>query len=145
MRGSATELITYPELGYQLTSTELAKRLAKYNPIDLLEPLASYQVKLFRVRGDNDHTVPLDANIGRAVAEMRGTGRGSPGRGGGGRQTCARPTVSRIEKKDRLSTRRPVARIFRSLLLDSKTIIEVGDLVAVAVEDDTLGSMLPGL
>jgi len=49
-------------LGYQLTSTELAERLAEYNPIDLLKSLASYQVKLFHVRGDNDHTVPLNVN-----------------------------------------------------------------------------------
>ena len=52
---------------YRMTPEELSARLAEYNPIDQMVPLAKAGVPLFAIHGDSDTVVPLDANSG----EMR--------------------------------------------------------------------------
>jgi pimeloyl-ACP methyl ester carboxylesterase len=49
-----------------MTPAELQARLAEHNPVDRLLPLAKAGVPLFAVHGDNDKTVPLEANSGLA-------------------------------------------------------------------------------
>jgi pimeloyl-ACP methyl ester carboxylesterase len=57
-------LIAYPAkgLGFDLPSEQLAARLAEFNPIDNLTPLAQAHVKVFHIHGDHDTVVPLTAN-----------------------------------------------------------------------------------
>ena len=57
-------LIAYPTkgLGFDLTSEQLAARLAEFNPIDNLIPLVKAHVKVFHIHGDHDKVVPLGAN-----------------------------------------------------------------------------------
>ena len=47
---------------YPLTPAELEARLAEFNPIDNLAPLAKAGVKIFHVHGDKDTDVHLEAN-----------------------------------------------------------------------------------
>jgi pimeloyl-ACP methyl ester carboxylesterase len=51
-----------PKLGFGLSLDELTKRVAEFNPIDNLAPLAKSGVKIFHIHGDSDTTVPMDAN-----------------------------------------------------------------------------------
>jgi len=60
-------LASYPGLAkaapsYGMTVEDLTANLAKHNPLDRLKPLAEAKVPLFHLHGDEDHTVPLEAN-----------------------------------------------------------------------------------
>ncbi|MCU0706362.1 MAG: prolyl oligopeptidase family serine peptidase [Fimbriiglobus sp.] len=50
---------------YDLTATELERRLKEFNPVDRLGGLAKAKVPLFAIHGDVDKLVPLEANSGR--------------------------------------------------------------------------------
>jgi alpha-beta hydrolase superfamily lysophospholipase len=61
------DIRTYPGVAkassaFEMTTDELSARLAEYNPIDRLAPLAKAGVPLFAIHGDSDQTVPLEAN-----------------------------------------------------------------------------------
>ena len=49
---------------YGLTGDELKQRLAEFDPVDRLAPLAKAKVPLFAIHGDVDTVVPLEANSG---------------------------------------------------------------------------------
>ncbi len=51
-----------PAMAYPLTPTELKARLAEFNPIDNLAPLAKAGVRVFHVHGDKDSAVHLEPN-----------------------------------------------------------------------------------
>lgn len=53
---------------YGMPPERLKDELAKYNPVDNLEPLAKARVPIFHIHGDSDTVVPLDRNSGK-VAE----------------------------------------------------------------------------
>jgi alpha-beta hydrolase superfamily lysophospholipase len=57
-------VINFPEKGldYQLTHEQLAARVAEFNPIDNLAPLAKAGVKILHLHGDKDELVPTEAN-----------------------------------------------------------------------------------
>ena len=60
-------LASYPGLAkaapaFALTTEQLTARLAEFNPIDRLAPLAAARVPLFAIHGDSDTLVPLEAN-----------------------------------------------------------------------------------
>jgi pimeloyl-ACP methyl ester carboxylesterase len=60
-------LASYPGLAkacgaFGLTSDELEKQLATYNPIERLAPLAKAKVPIFHLHGDQDTVVPLEKN-----------------------------------------------------------------------------------
>jgi pimeloyl-ACP methyl ester carboxylesterase len=62
-------LSSYPGLAkaapaFKMTAEELEKRLAEFNPVDRLAPLAKAGVPLFAIHGDVDKVVPLEANSG---------------------------------------------------------------------------------
>ncbi len=62
-------LSSYPGLdraspAFGLTSEELQKRLAEFNPVDRYEALAKAKVPLFAIHGDVDTVVPLEQNTG---------------------------------------------------------------------------------
>lgn len=73
-------LASYPGLkraagAYELTPEELENRLAEFNPIDRLKPLAKHKVPIFHIHGDVDKVVPLEANtaiIKKNYKEMGG-------------------------------------------------------------------------
>lgn len=61
------DIASYPGIAkaapsFGMTTEDLTKHLADYNPIDRLKPLAAAKVPLFHLHGDEDHTVPLEAN-----------------------------------------------------------------------------------
>lgn len=60
------QMITYPQLRHRITLKELEKRLAEFNPIDRLKPLAESGVSIMHVHGEQDQTVPFEPNSGRA-------------------------------------------------------------------------------
>jgi hypothetical protein len=47
---------------YDLSAEQLKTEIKKYNPIDLLEPLAKAHVPIFHIHGDQDEVVPLEKN-----------------------------------------------------------------------------------
>lgn len=49
-------------LGYDLTLDQLTQRMAEFNPIDNLAPLAEAGVKILHIHGDKDELVPMSAN-----------------------------------------------------------------------------------
>ncbi len=57
-------VVTAPEKGldYGLPLNQLAARMAEFNPIDNLAPLAQARVKILHIHGDKDDLVPTDAN-----------------------------------------------------------------------------------
>jgi predicted esterase len=57
-------LTTFPERGleYGLTLPQLQARVADFNPIDNLRPLAASGVKILHLHGDHDDVVPIAAN-----------------------------------------------------------------------------------
>ncbi|MEI6235507.1 MAG: prolyl oligopeptidase family serine peptidase [Planctomycetota bacterium] len=62
-------LVSYPGVktasaAFKLKPEELTAKLKDFNPIDRLEVLAKAGIPLFAIHGDNDKTVPLDANSG---------------------------------------------------------------------------------
>ncbi len=61
------DLRSYPGLAtacgaYNMTETELAAVLQSHNPVDRLQPLAKAKVPIFHIHGDQDATVPIEAN-----------------------------------------------------------------------------------
>lgn len=61
-------LASYPGLdqaagAYGMTVDQLEQRLAEFNPIDRLAPLAEAGVPIFHLHGDNDDLVPLEDNV----------------------------------------------------------------------------------
>lgn len=62
-------LASYPGLAtaagaHGLTPEEFAPRLAEFNPLERLAPLAAARVPLFAIHGDQDKLVPLEQNSG---------------------------------------------------------------------------------
>jgi len=60
-------LTSYPGVkraagAYGMTADELEAKLAEYNPIDRLAPLARASVPIYHIHGDKDGTVPLESN-----------------------------------------------------------------------------------
>jgi Prolyl oligopeptidase family len=68
--------VKYPSqgLGFDLTQEQLAPRLAEFNPIENLAPLAKAGVKLLHLHGDRDQVVPLAANSSELARRYRGLG-----------------------------------------------------------------------
>lgn len=60
-----------PGLGYNLTLAELTKRMAEFNPVDNLAPLAKAKVKILHIHGDRDELVPLLANSARVIERYK--------------------------------------------------------------------------
>ncbi|MHC5025207.1 MAG: alpha/beta hydrolase family protein [Planctomycetota bacterium] len=61
------DLSSYPGIeraapAYEMTAAELGAGLADHNPIDRLAPLAHAGVPILHIHGDDDATVPLEAN-----------------------------------------------------------------------------------
>jgi len=82
--------ITPEGLGYGLSPAELEVRLAEFNPIDNLGPLAKAGVKIFHIHGDKDQLVPMDANSVEFMTRYRALGGVAkldvlPGLGHGGK------------------------------------------------------------
>jgi pimeloyl-ACP methyl ester carboxylesterase len=69
-------LVAYPAkgLGFDLTEQQLALRLAAFNPIENLAPLAKAQAKLLHIHGDHDKLVPIDANSIELVRRYKSFG-----------------------------------------------------------------------
>ena len=61
-------------IGIELTQDQLATRLAEFNPIENLPPLAKAGVKLLQLHGDRDQVVPLVANSSELARRYRGLG-----------------------------------------------------------------------
>lgn len=59
---------------YGMTAEQLETKLAEHNPIDRLAPLAEAKVPIHHIHGDNDKTVPLDANSGELVKRYKALG-----------------------------------------------------------------------
>ncbi len=81
--------ITPEGLAYLLTLEELEQRLAEFNPIDNLAPLAQAKVKILHIHGDQDKLVPLEPNSGEAMRRYKALGGQAelevvPGLGHGG-------------------------------------------------------------
>jgi len=60
-------IASYPGLdkacgAYGMSEADLTQRLAEFNPIDRLAPLAKAKVPIFHIHGDNDTVVPLEKN-----------------------------------------------------------------------------------
>jgi pimeloyl-ACP methyl ester carboxylesterase len=53
---------------------DLKKRLAEFNPIDNLKPLAKAGVKIFHIHGDKDELVPMAPNSEEMVRRYRALG-----------------------------------------------------------------------
>lgn len=70
------QVITYPDpdLGYNLTLEELTPRIAEFNPIDNLAPLAKAGVKILHIHGDKDELVPMAENSTVLAARYRALG-----------------------------------------------------------------------
>ncbi|QTN33598.1 prolyl oligopeptidase family serine peptidase [Akkermansiaceae bacterium] len=72
-------IVSYPGVGraagaYHMTAAELEAKLGEHNPISRLAPLAKAKVPLFHIHGDNDKTVPLDANSGELMKRYKALG-----------------------------------------------------------------------
>lgn len=61
-------------LGYDLTLEELTRRIAEFNPIDNLAPLAKSGVKILHIHGDKDDLVPMAANSTELASRYRELG-----------------------------------------------------------------------
>ena len=59
---------------YGLTGDELKQRLAEFDPVDRLAPLAKAKVPLFAIHGDVDTVVPLEANSGLVKTRYQSMG-----------------------------------------------------------------------
>ena len=66
--------ITPKELGYKLTRSELERRIAEFNPIDNLKPMADAGIRIFLIHGDEDGTVPIGPNSEELVRRYRAFG-----------------------------------------------------------------------
>src|SRR5262249_5726413 len=69
-------VVTFPTkgLGYRLALEELERRIAEFNPIDNLAPLAKAGVKILHIHGDEDKLVPMSANSMELVRRYRALG-----------------------------------------------------------------------
>lgn len=72
-------LTSYPGLeraasAYHMTAEELANQITDHNPIDRLGSLAEAGVPLFAIHGDQDKTVPLEANSGEMLSRYKSLG-----------------------------------------------------------------------
>ena len=69
-------LVLYPAsgLGFGLPQQELAGRLAEFNPIENLAPLARAKVKVLHLHGDHDKLVPLEANSMELIRRYKSLG-----------------------------------------------------------------------
>ena len=72
-------LASYPGVAkaapaYGLTGELLKQRLAEFDPVDRLEPLAKAKVPLFAIHGDVDAVVPLEANSGLVKTRYQALG-----------------------------------------------------------------------
>lgn len=56
---------------YERTAEQLEEELAKFNPIDRLEPLAKAGVPIFHIHGDSDQVVPLELNSAELAKRYR--------------------------------------------------------------------------
>lgn len=88
---SLPNVVAFPEKGldYGLTHEQLAARIAEFNPIDNLAPLAKAGVKILHIHGDKDELVPTEANsfeLARRYKRMGGSAQivVIPGLGHGG-------------------------------------------------------------
>ena len=61
-------------LGYDLTLEELTGRIAEFNPIENLAPLAKAKVKILHIHGDKDDLVPMAANSTELASRYRELG-----------------------------------------------------------------------
>jgi pimeloyl-ACP methyl ester carboxylesterase len=73
------DIASYPGIAkaagaYELTPELLKERLAGFNPVDRLAPLAKAGVPLFFIHGDVDKVVPLEANSGLAAERYKALG-----------------------------------------------------------------------
>jgi Prolyl oligopeptidase family len=70
------KVLTYPEpaLRFGLSLEELTRRVAEFNPIDNLAPLAKAGVKIFHIHGDKDVVVPMGANSQIIIEEYHRLG-----------------------------------------------------------------------
>ncbi len=73
------DITSYPGLrraapAFGLTPRELAADLTRYNPVDLLEPLASRRVPILHLHGDADEGVPLQPNSAQLERRYRSMG-----------------------------------------------------------------------
>jgi pimeloyl-ACP methyl ester carboxylesterase len=68
--------VVYPTqgLGFDLGPEQLAQRMAEFNPIDNLAPLAKAGAKLLHIHGDNDMLVPIEANSATLVRRYKSSG-----------------------------------------------------------------------
>lgn len=72
-------IASYPGLkracgAYAMTEAQLDAELPKHNPVDRLAPLAKAKVPLHHIHGDEDGTVPLEANSGLLAERYRELG-----------------------------------------------------------------------
>lgn len=69
-------VITAPAkgLGYDLSLPELTRRIAEFNPVDNLAPLAAAKVKILHIHGDRDELVPLAPNSAVLVERYKALG-----------------------------------------------------------------------
>jgi pimeloyl-ACP methyl ester carboxylesterase len=84
--------LEYPEpaLAFGLSLNDLTHRVAEFNPIDNLAPLAKAGVKIFHIHGDQDFVVPCRANSQDLVEKYERLGGDArleiiPGLGHGGK------------------------------------------------------------
>ena len=64
-----------PEFAYgDMRASELEARLAEFNPIDNLKPLADAGVAIYHIHGDRDAAVPFEPNSGEAIRRYRAMG-----------------------------------------------------------------------
>jgi hypothetical protein len=73
-------VVAFPEKGlaYDLTLDQLTARIAEFNPVDNLRPLAKAGVKVLHIHGDKDELVPMAANsteLARRYTELGGSAK----------------------------------------------------------------------
>jgi pimeloyl-ACP methyl ester carboxylesterase len=96
-------VINFPAKGldYGLSQEELTGRVAEFNPIDNLAPLAKAGVKILHIHGEDDKLVPLSDNsteLARRYRELGGTAEivMLPRLGHGGRELYESPPLLRF-------------------------------------------------
>ena len=65
---------TFSGLEFNMSLIELLEHIKELNPIDNLAPLAKAGVKLFHIHGDDDGTVPIQANALEFARRYRALG-----------------------------------------------------------------------
>ena len=73
------DLRSYPGIkiaarAYGMTEEQLETHLARHNPVDLLSPLATADVPMLFIHGDNDKVVPLQDNSAELVRRYQKLG-----------------------------------------------------------------------